>query len=437
MKPLVLAFFVFWAAPAVAVDFSFLVYGDTNGGGCGANSIHRDLVSRMANENADFVIKTGDMITGYDDTNFVKDGSCTGTSQGGSFKNQIAPLQNKTPKAGLPTYYFPTIGNHDDGWGDSWYPDPYGDGICDLFSPSLLQTLVPNHTSKAYYRDKTRGPVYSDSQFYSLMCSKTTRGVYADFMYYSFDYQNSHFAILHLNNDYYDLLTDNASCLTSSNYDECYNVHELHWLQDDLSKARANPAIKHIFVFMHNPMFTTGYDHDANVSWPTLTKEFSTYRVAASFNGHNHVYERTVPIYVSAASPNGTRDDAKGTTYITTGGGGGFLGGFNSSAWFDLKRDVRYHYMRVHVVDSNITVEAIADNGTVFDQVSLAGSSGGTVACDFSGDGSVNALDLQKLANAILAGSPLTGGDLNKDGAITVPDLQLLVNVLLGMRSCP
>src|SRR3972149_2727743 len=159
------------------------------------------------------------------------------------------------------------------------------------------------------------------------MCSKTDRGVYSQYMYYSFDYQNVHFVVLRLNSDYFDLLTDDPACMDSSNYDHCYNVHQLHWLQDYLAKARANPNIHHIFAFMHAPMFTTGYDHDANVSWPALTKEFTNYGVALSFNGHNHVYERTVPIFVSASSPNGVRDDTRGTTYITTGGGGGGPGG--------------------------------------------------------------------------------------------------------------
>jgi hypothetical protein len=60
------------------------------------------------------------------------------------------------------------------------------------------------------------------------------------------------------------------------------------------------------------------------------------------------------------------------------------------------------------------------------------------VGCDISGDGSVNVLDLQALANVILGINPAAGShDLNLDGRVDVVDLQILINVILGLRSCP
>ena len=32
--------------------------------------------------------------------------------------------------AGLQAYYFPVVGNHDDNYGDGWYPDKFGNGFC-------------------------------------------------------------------------------------------------------------------------------------------------------------------------------------------------------------------------------------------------------------------------------------------------------------------
>jgi hypothetical protein len=56
--------------------------------------------------------------------------------------------------------------------------------------------------------------------------------------------------------------------------------------------------------------------------------------------------------------------------------------------------------------------------------------------CNLNGDASVDALDLQLLANVILGIS--TGSyDLNGDGRVDVLDLQILNNVILGLRSCP
>ena len=58
-------------------------------------------------------------------------------------------------------------------------------------------------------------------------------------------------------------------------------------------------------------------------------------------------------------------------------------------------------------------------------------------SCNINGDGAVNVLDLQALANIILGiTSSSPGNDLNGDGRIDVLDLQFLSNVILGLRSC-
>ena len=58
--------------------------------------------------------------------------------------------------------------------------------------------------------------------------------------------------------------------------------------------------------------------------------------------------------------------------------------------------------------------------------------------CDINGDSSVNAIDLQAMANVILGSSPFSNSyDLNDDGGVNALDLQILNNVILGLRSCP
>ena len=61
----------------------------------------------------------------------------------------------------------------------------------------------------------------------------------------------------------------------------------------------------------------------------------------------------------------------------------------------------------------------------------------GGSACDLNGDGGNNALDLQTVINAILAGSNSASFDLNRDSSVNALDLQVLGNVVLGVRSCP
>jgi hypothetical protein len=53
--------------------------------------------------------------------------------------------------------------------------------------------------------------------------------------------------------------------------------------------------------------------------------------------------------------------------------------------------------------------------------------------CDINGDGAVNVLDLQGLANLVLGIIACPANcDINNDGRPDVLDLQLLVNVILG-----
>jgi hypothetical protein len=353
------------APPASNTRFSFLAYGDSrSGNGCSGNQAHISLVNKMAQEpNAPFVFNLGDMITGYDSsTNFVQKGACTGANNHGSFKDIVAPLMNKPAPAGLPTAYFPVVGNHDDNWNDGWYPDPFGNGFCDVFNP---QAFVPNHTQKPYFAG-TAAMKHTDAQFYALACSKTQRDVYPNFLYYSFDYGNSHFTVMRVNSDYDDL----EECNNKSgpkDYDNCFRLHQLDWLRADLAAASTRAGIQNIFVFLHAPLFTTSDGHAAQVSWPTLSKEFSKYNVKIAFSGHNHVYERSVPVFASETSPNGVRDDQKGTVYTVTGGGGSALHGFNRTNALITKASAAFHYLRVDVDGAQVSVKAIKPDGTVLD----------------------------------------------------------------------
>jgi hypothetical protein len=369
-------------SPAMAAStgerFTFLAYGDNRAGAnCSDNADHMTLVSRMKDEPADMVLHLGDMVTGYaNTTNWVQDGGCTNPTSSGSFKKQIAPLQGKAAKPGLATFFYPVLGNHDDNWGARWYPDPYGNGICDVFDSRILRTLIPNHTRQPYFRDKTHsGMVYTDDEFYSRLCTtdRTRRGVYPRYFYYSFDYKNSHFLVLRINWDWHDLLACNRSCTPENhtNYDLFYNIHELHFLQYDLAKARANPSIKHIFAFTHAPVFTSGDDHPGSSSRQVLSQEFSKAGVKIVFTSHNHNYERTVPIYATAERPAGVRDDVVGTTYIVSGGGGSPLVGFKPQPWFSVVQRSVKHYVRVSVDGEEISVTSTDIKGSIIDQFSL------------------------------------------------------------------
>ena len=350
------------------VTFSFMAYGDSRAGDdCSGNAVHTSLVDRMKDIPADFVVHLGDMVAGYNsNTNWISDGGCTDPGSRGSFRDIIAPLQNKTPPPGLPTYFIPVVGNHDDRWDVGWYPDPLGGGFCDVFDPV---PLVPNHTQQSYFVGTTV-PRYTNTDFYNLACSKTSDEVYPRYMYYSVDHKNTHLVVMRINDEIQNLEACN-SCTDRSDYQDYYAIHQLDWLRADLAAASANPNVDNIIVFLHAPLFTTSDGNNANVSWQLLASEFTTYGVDMVFSGHNHVYERTVPISVTPIQPNGIRDDINGTVYVVTGGGGSPLYGFSANQWYMETSSSDYHYVKVDVVDSTINVTAIKPDGSVIDSFSF------------------------------------------------------------------
>lgn len=300
-----------------------------------------------------FVVNTGDMITGFaQTTNFVKRGACALPEASGSLKEILAPLQKKLPLPGLPTRFFPVIGNHDDNWDEKWYPDPYGDGICDVF---FMRGLVPNHT-RMHYAGRGSRPM-PDDEFYRLLCSKNEKRVYAEMAYYSFDYEDAHFIVLRVNHNRY-------------NIEDPGNAHQLRWLEDDLAYARRKGSkVKGIFVFLHAPLFGSGDRHPNNPSNRKLGELFTQYRVEAVFSGHAHVYERSEPIAVHARAPEGERDVGRGTLYVTTGGGGAELHKFKEKPWYSVVRAAVYHWIEVRVDGGKMHLRAIDVDGKQVDEV--------------------------------------------------------------------
>ena len=108
-------------------------------------------------------------------------------------------------------------------------------------------------------------------------------------LYYSFDKGSSHFIALAVDE--------------FSRYDS--RSAQYQWLTNDL--AAAKDKAKHLFVFFHVPPYSVGsHGSDADVR-RVLCPLFIKYGVRAVFNGHDHLYYRTV------------RD---GITYVVAGGGG-------------------------------------------------------------------------------------------------------------------
>lgn len=329
---------------AVAAPFSFVVFGDLNGGGCDRNQRALATVDMMAAEaGVDFYISTGDLIDGYDTTScfaanpadHVSGGGCGSTEADpvrraaldGNVKALLKPIKEDLPvKPGLAASFYPVVGNHDDNWGSGWYPDPCGTGICEFLGAHPVAGKQP---WERYIDVLDHDP----GDVCSLDPSVSTHSTY---FYYSFEYRSNTFIVLKMNADYANMLSCNgqADCATyctnpalfddAQRNDSCYSIHQYDWLRKKLAEARSK-GTQHIFVFAHAPLLGDGDGHNPTSGAWAIRALLESYDVDIFFNGHNHAYQRTFKVRSSGdAEP---QKDSSGTAYITVGVAGAAVNG--------------------------------------------------------------------------------------------------------------
>lgn len=154
------------------------------------------------------------------------------------------------------------------------------------------------------------------------------------------------------------------------------------WLEKHLKAARADATVKHVFVYMHHPMYSSTMEETSSSGeciQPVRTYYealFRQYDVTMVFSGHAHVYDRFyVPDDGSASrsAPPKTSypHDGKGIHYIVSGGGGGPLPGTCPPAEkqqfsfdFGQARGCGYHVTHVKVHDATLTVDIVGVEGS-------------------------------------------------------------------------
>jgi hypothetical protein len=406
--------------------YSFVVLGDNRAGGgnCQENADFRSILSMVANEaSIGFLVHLGDMTTGYDDTTcFASPGSkCTLPTDNGNVSEMIAELQSRPPRAGLAAFYYPVIGNHE----LSWYPDACGQTMCDVFdmrSYFVSSAADPNDVFK------TSGQICNGTEALTD---------YRRHFHYAFNYKNARFVVAHWTDDYYGPLScNNQDCLTycvnesipfSTRRNYCYNLDEWERLVRDLEAGQNDPAIDHIFVFMHAvPHPTQSYGHGQTYGGAQLIAKLNQYgKVRIVFNGHNHDYERTYPLDANQQVAAG----GNGVTFITSGGAGSDLHGTGSVQSTTAVYSAVKHYVRVDVDDNSITVVARDIGNNVIDTHTIGLSD--VLQEDFNGDGAVDSLDLGMLLSKWDTSN--TTYDLDDSGTVDAGDLAALLGSMHGI----
>lgn len=172
--------------------------------------------------------------------------------------------------------------------------------------------------------------------------------------YYSFDYGNTHFAII------------------DSNKGLSPKSEQHNWLKKDLAGSKACWK----FVFHHHPPYSSDEDDygdtyrgksdlgDKNVR--QLVPVYEKYKVDIVWYGHIHDYERTWPLR------DGKVDQKNGVTYIQTGGGGAELENFAPTrSWFTAKVLSNWQYCLVTIHDRTLRMMAYDIDGRMYDYLEL------------------------------------------------------------------
>lgn len=153
--------------------------------------------------------------------------------------------------------------------------------------------------------------------------------------WYSFDYGNAHFISLNSNNR--------------------YAADQQTWLEKDLASAAGKAPW--IFVFFHNPPYSSSSHGSEFATMPKWIEAFEKYGVDMVFNGHDHVYERS---------------KSNGIWYVIAGGGGAPLYPVNQTPNpKQVYAESVYHFCKLRISGSSLVFEMIRANGTIGDSFDM------------------------------------------------------------------
>lgn len=160
--------------------------------------------------------------------------------------------------------------------------------------------------------------------------------------YYSFDWGNVHFVSL----------DSNAPLVNAANGTGAM----LQWLDNDLQRTRQ--AWKVVY-FHHAPYATANHENDPNgqIVRERVVPILDRYSVDLVLSGHEHSYDRTYPLNAGQRVEPGF-----GVLYVITGGGGGTLYPVFPRPFLEFG-DSFYHYLRVDVDGTRMTLSAIEPDG--------------------------------------------------------------------------
>jgi hypothetical protein len=329
-------------AAGATAPFSFAVLGDFGAVGtthAGIDNRQADVMTQIANSGVRFAVGTGD--TAYPSGSQTNYGDLrqTGTNVSTIFAPQF------WAKVGGSIPFFSATGNHG-------------------FNSTFL-SIWPQSTAVA-----SSGGRY---QMDTYCCVNGTTSASYPSAWYAFDAGNARFYIL-------EAAWSSANIGTADEYKADYDTHwtpgspEYQWLANDLSTHPSQLK----FAFFHYPMYSSNATEGSDV-WlqgaGSLEGLLASHGVDIGFSGHAHNYTRNL------------KPNAGGLVTYVTGGAGARLepatkcgapvayaigwsyttGGSACGALRPISIDQVFHFLKVSVTGSQVTVAPTDSRGRTFD----------------------------------------------------------------------
>ncbi|HNN95836.1 MAG TPA: metallophosphoesterase, partial [Pseudomonadota bacterium] len=140
-----------------------------------------------------------------------------------------------------------------------------------------------------------------------------------------------------------------------------YDQPQAAWLEQQLKSTQADSAVRHVFVFIHQPPYAVGAYCGSQRLQQRIVPILQRYGVRAVFAGHEHAYQHL---------------ERKGVRYFVTGGGGAPLYPRRKSCNFEDDTALwmfraEHHYLRVQVDGDQAVMTAVDRRGNVMERVGL------------------------------------------------------------------
>ena len=138
---------------------------------------------------------------------------------------------------------------------------------------------------------------------------------------------------------------------------------QLDWLRSDLAAYKDYRWWK--IVIFHRPAYSSGPHGSDSTIQQTWCPIFDNYHVDLVINAHDHIYERTYPIYGNTVKPS----PSEGTVYIVTGGWGAPLYAASPNWWTAHGPDSKYHFVTIDIPEKGtLHLRAVDAEGVTFDE---------------------------------------------------------------------